>query len=305
MPAMPAKSATVVILAAVLSASCMPRELPQRTFRTAEEAVQALEATIRKGDTADLVPLFGPDAQLLVDTSDPLAARQRREVFLAAMAEGWRLADRPDGQELVIGNEAWPFPVPLAKNAFGWRFDTAAGRREVLARRIGRNELAVIDICRRYVEAQRRYAAAGRDGRPGGIYAQKIRSDPGKQNGLYWPAASGQPRSPLGDLVADAADQRLDGQGAAPIPLHGYYFRIVTRQGPAAEGGARNYIVDGAMSEGFALVAWPARFDITGVMTFVVSQEGIVHEKDLGRRTEAAVAQMTSYDPDSSWPVVP
>ena len=301
-----AQTTRVVLLAALVStASCTRQELPQRTFRTPEEAVRALQAAVDRADLDELIKLFGPDAQVLVDTSDPVTARQRREVFTVAMAEGWRLVDQRDGKVLVVGHEVWPFPVPLANNAFGWRFDTTAGKQEVLARRIGRNELAVIDVCRRYVAAQRLYAGASRDGQPAGRYAQKIRSDPGRQNGLYWPTAGGGTRSPLGELIADASEPSRAREGVSPPPFHGYHFRILTAQGPSAPKGARSYVVNGAMAGGFALVAWPAQYDITGIMTFLVNHDGVVHEKDLGRRTATAVERMSVYDPDSSWQPVP
>src|SRR5206468_2959858 len=187
-------------------------------------------------------------------------------------AEQWLLVDGGKAKTLVIGNEEWPFPVPLVKTASGWRFDTAAGKEEVLARRIGRNELAAIQTCLAYVTAQRRYAMQGHDGKPPGLYAMTFRSDPGKENGLYWPAARGQRRSPLGDLVAQAAEEGRP-LGAAPdqrSPFHGYYFKILTAEGAA--GGAKSYVVNGEMSKGFALVAWPAQYDVTGVMTFLVNQ---------------------------------
>ena len=295
-------SLVVLILSAPhVAASCGRTELPQRTFQAPEEAVRALEQVVRTGDAAELARLFGPDAQALIDSSEPDVARQRRDVFAAAMAQGWRLVNQGDSKVLVVGDEVWPFPVPLTQNAFGWRFDTGAGKEEILARRIGRNELAVIDICRRYVAAQQAYASHSRDGLPAGLYAQKIRSDPGRQNGLFWPAARGERRSPLGDLIAEAADRPSSSAGRGPTPFHGYYFRILTAQGPAAERGARTYIVDGAMSGGFALVAWPAQYDVTGIMTFLVNQTGVVHEKDLGRRTATAIEQITAYNPDPSW----
>ena len=174
--------------------------------------------------------------------------------------------------------------MPLARDASGWRFDTAAGKKKCCARRIGRNELAVIRICRTYVAAQRLYARDGHDGKPAGLYATTFRSDPGRHNGLYWPALRGQRRSPLGDMMAQAAEEE---QAPAPnrqpgSPFHGYYFKILRAQGPAATGGAKDYVVNGEMAGGFALVAWPAHYDTTGVMTFVVNQDGIVREKDLG-----------------------
>ena len=173
----------------------------------------ALIATAKAGNLDDLLTLFGPGGQELVSSSDPATGRKNREVFEAAAAEQWRLADlRPDAKELIVGSEDWPFPIPLVKDANGWKFDTAAGKEEVLARRIGRNELAVIDICRAYVAAQRAFAKAGHDGKPAGLYARKFNSDAGTENGLYWPAKRGGPRSPLGDLVAAAAE---DGYGLA------------------------------------------------------------------------------------------
>ncbi len=192
------------------------------------------------------------------------------------------------------------------KGASGWRFDAAAGKEEVLARRIGRNELAAIGTCRTYVAAQRRYAQQGHDGKPAGLFATAFRSDPDKQNGLYWPAPRHQPPSPLGDLVAQASlEGRALGAGERPQPFYGYYFRILTAQGTAAPGGARSYLVNGGMSGGFALVAWPAMYDATGVMTFVVNQSGVVYQKDLGPQTEPAIAGMTTYNPGSSWRRVP
>jgi hypothetical protein len=191
------------------------------------------------------------------------------------------------------------------KDGGSWRWDTAAGKEEVLARRIGRNELATIQACRAYVRAQRQYAQDPHDGKPAGTYASAFRSDPGKQNGLYWPTAHGQKRSPLGDLVAEAAAEGTHlATGQEPTPFHGYYFKILTAQGPAAPGGARSYVVGGRMSGGFALVAWPAQYDLTGVMTFLVGPDGTIHEKDLGRETAAQAGALSQYDPDSSWEVV-
>ena len=276
----------------------------QRTFSSPEDAVRALTEAVKAGKTQDLIAIFGPDSKNLVDATDPTTARRNREVFNVAVAERWHLVDQgTDSKVLVIGNEDWPFPVPLTKDGSGWRFDTPAGQEEVLARRIGRNELAAIRICGTYVEAQRLYAGHGHDGQPPGLYARTIQSDPGRQNGLYWPAAPGQKRSPLGDLVAQAAEEgRPVGKDAPqPSPFHGYYFRILTAQGPAAPRGATDYVTDGRMAGGFALVAWPAQYGSTGIMTFVVSAEGIVREKDLGTETASAAQAMTAYNPDASW----
>jgi hypothetical protein len=301
----------VGVLAALLSVTAMIAAAQAgryRTFATPEAAVQALVDVVKAGNLDELLAIFGPEGQELIASSDPATGRRNREVFAVAAAERRQLVD--DGanrKTLVIGNEEWPFPVPLVKEAKGWRFDTAAGREEVLARRIGRNELETIQTCLAYVAAQLRYAQQAHDGKPAGVYAMTFRSDAGKENGLYWPAARGQKRSPLGDLAAQAAEEGrplATGQDQSPSPLHGYYFKILTEQGSAAPGGARKYVVNGAMSGGFALVAWPAQYNATGVMTFVVGRDGIVHEKDLGAGTSDVVRKTTVYNPDASWHAV-
>ncbi len=304
-----ARTATTgAALAALVSCTRTDPPPAARTFDAPESAVRALVEAAKAKNLEDVVAIFGADGRSLVDSSDPATARRNRQVFAIAVAERWQLADQTNGSKvLVIGNEAWPFPIPLAKDANGWRFDTAAGKEEVLDRRIGRNELAVIRISRTYVTAQRLYASRGHDGLPAGRYARTFASEPGRQNGLYWPARHGEKRSPLGDLVAQAAEEgrALGGAAAqAPPPFHGYYFKIVTAQGPAAAGGAKNYLADGAMSGGFALVAWPAQYDVTGVMTFIVNHDGVVHERDLGPDTPTTARAMTLYDPDPSWAVV-
>jgi hypothetical protein len=301
----------VVALAAVLVMCACERsaEPPgqQRTFASPEAGVQALLDVVKKENIPELLAIFGPQGQELVASSDPATGRRNREVFTVAMGEGWRLADQGNNQKtLILGNEDWPFPVPLINEGGRWRFDTAGGREEILDRRIGRNELAVIEICRTYVAAQRRYARQGHDGKPAGLYARAFQSDRGKRNGLYWPAAHGEPRSPLGDLVAKAAEERtaLGADGAQPTPFHGYYFKILTEQGTAATGGAKSYVVKGELSGGFALVSWPATYDASGVMTFIVNQEGVVYQKDLGPDGDKVAIAMT-FNPDSTWQKVP
>jgi ribosomal protein L34 len=302
-----ARILTAVLITSALTGALVQRgaaaQSAHRTFASAEEAVRALADAVKRGNLDEVVAIFGPDGQDLASSSDPATGQRNREVFTAAFAEGWRLVSQgANRRTLVIGNEGWPFPVPLLKEGTRWRFDTKAGKEEVIARRIGRNELAAIAVCRTYVSAQVRYALDGHDGKPAGLYASTFRSDPGRQNGLYWAASHGQKRSPLGDLVAEAA---ADGQSLAehrdPSPYHGYYFRILTAQGSHVIDGARSYIVDGKMSGGFALVAWPAQYDATGVMTFVVNQNGMLWQKDLGAGTDAAARAMTAYDPDVSW----
>ena len=275
----------------------------QRTFASPEEAVRALADAVKAEKLDEVMAIFGPESQQLVDASDPATGRRNRQVFMAAFKEGWQLIDQaPNHKVLVIGNESWPFPVPLVNEANKWRFDTAAGKEEVIARRIGQNELAAIQTCHAYINAQHRYAQDGHDGKPAGLYATRLRSDPGRQNGLYWPAARGQKLSPLGDLVAEAAAEGRDlEKPAPPAPFHGYYFKILTAQGPKAAGGAKSYVVNGEMSGGFALVAWPSQYDATGVMTFVVNQDGIIRQKDLGPETSTIVGAMTQFNPDASW----
>jgi hypothetical protein len=275
-----------------------------REFASPEDAVQALVAAVKAGHVADLLVILGSEGRDLIESSDPAAARRNREVFTVAAREQWHLEDAaPDQKTLVIGNEHWPFPVPIVKEQSRWRFDTAAGKEEVIARRIGRNELAAIAAAHAYVTAQRRYAQAAHDGNPAGAYAMKFASDPGKENGLYWPVKTGQKRSPLGDLVAQAAAEgrAVAYDRPAASPFHGYYFKILTAQGSAVREGRKPYVIKGLMTGGFALVAWPAQYDVTGVMTFVVSHEGVVHEKDLGPGTDAAARQITVYNPDASW----
>lgn len=279
--------AILVGITLALSVTIAAQTPAQRTFASPDEAVQALVTAAKASDVDALRAIFGPESQELIASSDPANARMNRKVFAAAYKERHNLADEaPDRKTLVIGNEDWPFPVPIVKEGNTWRFDTAAGKEEIIARRIGRNELAAIDTCRAYVTAQQRYAAVGHDGKPAGAFAALLRSDPGKQNGLYWPAKHGEKLSPLGDLVATAQSEgrTLDPSGA-PTPLNGYYFRIVPAQGKAMP----------------ALVAWPAQYDVTGVMTFVVMQDGVVREKDLGSGTDAAARSVKGGKPDASW----
>ncbi len=295
--------ALVVALAQPLSA-----QTKQATaFQTPERAARALEHAARAEGAGELLAIFGPGGEALLASSDAGTAQRNRQTFAVAFAEEWRLQDLAGGRkELVIGHEGWPFPVPLVKTTRGWVFDVAAGKEEILDRRIGRNELAAIQTCRTYVRAQYAYASGGRDGKPAGAYAQRFASEPGRQNGLYWPTKGKEPRSPLGDLVAQAAE---DGHardtnaaaGTGRAPFHGYYFRILTAQGKSASGGAKNYLADGEMRGGFALVAWPAEYDASGVMTFVVNQDGVVFEKDLGPETSAHAAAVTRFDPDLTW----
>ncbi len=258
-----ARAMLAVLLAWIAAPTGRAQSPRYPTFPTAEAAVQALLGSVKAGNLDELLAIFGTDGKELVASSDPVTARKNREVFLVAAREHWELVDHgPNRKTLVVGNEQWPFPVPLMKDGAGWRFDTSAGKEEILTRRIGRNELAVIETCRSYVAAQHRYARQGHDGKRAGLYAMTFRSDPGKENGLYWPISKGQKPSPLGDLIAQAAAEgRPAGTGGEqPPPFQGYYYKTLTGQGPAAHGGSKDYIVNGEMSGGFGLVAWPAQY---------------------------------------------
>ena len=275
-------------------------------FDSPENAVEILAAAVRTSHTAELQAIFGPQGQEILSSGDAVADRRGREVFLIALDQRWRLEELDkDRRELVIGNEEWPFPVPLIKDGEGWRFDTEAGKTEVLARRIGRNELAAIGVCRTYVIAQKEYAGQGHDGKAAGAYAQKVRSEPGRQDGLYWPTPrpSDKP-SPLGDLAAQATAEGYSADPKGPRPFRGYFFKILTRQGPAAPGGAIDYVVDGAMKRGFALIAYPAEYGNSGIMTFIVSHDGVVHEADLGPETLKVAGGVTAYDPGAPFGAV-
>jgi hypothetical protein len=276
----------------------------QKAFSTAEEAVNATIEAAKADDDEELLAIFGPGSENLLSSGDPVYDRLQREVVLAAFEQGWRLGDQgTERKEVIIGDEDWPFPIPLVKDHDGWRFDVEAGAEEILARRIGRNELSVIDICMTYVRAQNVYAKQGHDGKPAGIYAQKMTSEPGQQNGLYWPVGLSEKPSPLGALVAQAA---VDGYSAEKpstqrIPFHGYLFHILTSQGKYAAGGARSHIVDGEMTAGFALMAYPAEYGSSGVMTFIINHDGVLYEKDLGEDTADIASQIKEYDPDTTW----
>jgi hypothetical protein len=284
-----------------------PNYSSQLVFDRPEDAAQRLAVAVTSGTTADVEAIFGSEAAETLSSGDPVADRQNRQIVSVAMNERWAL--EPTGstsRELVIGYEAWPFPIPLVKDGRGWWFDTAAGRQEVLARRIGRNELSTIGTLRAYVIAQKEYAQIGRDGKPAGVFAQQIRSDPGKHNGLYW-AVSGpkEPPSPFGEFVAAATAEGYGTQSKeGEAPYHGYYFRILKSQGAAASGGAMDYIVNGEMTRGFAMIAYPAEYRNSGVMTFIVGPDGTVYQTDLGADTPTVATSLVAYNPDVAWRVV-
>jgi len=273
----------------------------QQAFKTPDQAASALVSAAKDGDMKALASVLGPDGDAIVSSGDPVADATTRQKFAAAYDTKHQIAMVGDNKAtLIIGQEDFPLPIPLVRKDGMWRFDTAAGRQEILARRIGRNELDTIQACLAYVDAQNDYAAKDRTGTGRGVYAQRIVSSPGKKDGLYWPASQGEEASPLGQLIAEATAQGYRG-GGGRIPYHGYYFKILTKQGKAASGGELDYIVRGKMIGGFALVAYPAQYRNSGVMTFVVNHAGTVFQKDLGQDTAKIVGRMTSYNPDRSW----
>src|SRR5712691_1442165 len=268
-------------------------------YKTPDEAVAALIGAAKAGDRPALMRVLGPGSAEIVSSGDEVAdASGRKRVIEAYDTKHQVVLEGADKAALVIGNEEWPFPIPLVRKDGAWRFDTEAGRDEILFRRIGRNELNAIQAILAYVDAQQEYAEKGIGGN--GVYAQRIVSQPGKKDGLYWPTQSGEDESPLGDLAAaaSAAGYRASQQRQ---PYHGYYYKILTRQGPNAPGGALDYVVRGKMMGGFALVAYPAEYRNSGVMTFLVNHQGNIYQKDLGPNTAAVASAMTAFNPDGTW----
>jgi hypothetical protein len=258
----------------------------------------ALAAAVKSGAARSMVRVLGPDAAEIVESGDSVADENLRKRFLDAYDAKHGVSYDGDRKAiLIVGADDFPFPIPLTRSRSGWEFDADAGRQEILYRRIGRNELDAIQTCLAYVDAQNDYADKDR-GAGTGVYAQRFVSSPGKKDGLYWQADGEE--SPLGELVADASNEGYK-VSDEPHPYHGYYYRILTRQGPNAPGGALNYVVNGKMIGGFALVAYPATYGNSGVMTFVVNHAGTVYQKDLGGRTEAIAGRMKAFDPDQTW----
>ena len=275
----------------------------QRTFASPEEAVEALVTALRSNDVNALEAIFGPGSRDLIMSGDPVKDQSGRERFLKFYDEKNRLEETADKVFLSVGDDDWPLPIPIVKRDALWRFDAKEGMDEILARRIGRNELSVIQVCLAYVDAQREYVIKDRDTDSLLEYAQKFRSDPGKKNGLYWNVKEGEEQSPLGPLVAAAHEKGYTAKqsGGKPVPYHGYYYRILKAQGKNATGGAYDYMVNGQMIGGFALVAYPARYVSSGVMTFIVNHDGVVYEKDLSDNTENAALAMKLFNPDGTW----
>lgn len=276
---------------------------PQKTFSSPAEAGNALLEAAKAGDTNALLAILGPDGRAVLFSGDAVRDKDNLQDFIAAYQQMNRWVKiKAGGQILQIGADNYPFPIPLDQNQAGrWYFDTPAGRDEILARRIGRGELMAILACGAIADAQQQYFNQTHDGDAVKQYAQKFVSNSGKENGLYWPVSDGQPSSPLGPLGELAKSLGYTNAGDKPEPFNGYYFQILTKQGDGAQGGAKDYLVDGKMTQGFAVVAYPADYRNSGIMTFVIGPDGIVYQKDLGDRTKDIAMSMAEYNPGDGW----
>src|SRR4029079_12638243 len=291
---------TILAGAAMLILALSSLAQAQQRFKTPDDAVEALVKAARSGDSKSVVSILGPGSQELVSSGDPVEDANVRQEYLAAYDAGHRIVTEPGKPSvLVIGPNDWPFPIPMVQRDGQWIFDVPAGREEVLARRIGRNELSTMKAMLAYWDAQQDYADMNKSKSGQAVYAQRIVSTPGKKDGLYWPTSGNEKPSPLGEAVA-AATQRGYRPGASE-PFFGYYYKILTRQGPTAPGGAVDYVVNGNMIGGFAGIAYPAEYGNSGIMTFIINNDGDIYEKDLGENTAQAAARITTFNPDHTW----
>jgi hypothetical protein len=291
-------AAIAVLVAAGFAAGSRAQQKGQKTFATPEEATKALLTAAQNNDEKALLELFGPDGKQIVSSGDDAEDARVRANFVKRYEEMNRLVKEPDGTiSLYIGSHNWPYPIPLRNRGNVWYFDTDAGVKEVLYRRIGYNEISAIHICQELVAAQKEYYSHHDN-----EYAQKIYSDEGKKDGLYWKGENGEPQSPIGPLVAGAvAEEYAKDRGSEAVPYRGYYFHILTSQGKDSSGGAKSYIMDGKMTGGFAFAAYPAEYRSSGVMTFLVDADGVIYEKDLGKKTETTAKAMNEYNPNAGW----
>jgi hypothetical protein len=291
------KFAMVVLMStAYIPASTGAQEKGQRTYPSAEDASSAFITAIQSNDENTMLIVLGQDAKQIVSSGDQVEDKERRANIVMKYEQMHRLVREPDGTTtLYIGAENWPMPIPLVVKSNRWYFDTDAAKKEILYRRVGRNEISTIGVCQELVKAEKQYYSTAHQ------YAQKIFSDAGQHNGLYWKAVDGEPLSPIGPLVASAvAEGYAAGRDDAPTPYRGYFYHILTSQGKNAPGGAKDYIANGEMS-GVAFVAYPAEYRSSGVMTFIVGEDGVVYQKDLGKKTDDYAKSMQKYNPDSSW----
>ena len=273
-----------------------------RTFSSPEEAVQTLVTAVRTDDVPQLLAIMGNDGEQIVSSGDDQDDRRRRHEFLALYDQKHSLVDQgEDKKTLVVGTANWPFPVPIVRNGSKWHFDSETGLEEILNRRVGQNELAVIEVCKAIADAQREYALKDPDGNGVREYARKFISDQGKRNGLYWPTAEGEEPSPLGEFAAGASAEGYSRRKEGPTPYHGYYYRILEAQGPSAPDGEVNYVVDGKMTLGFAVIAYPAEYGNSGIMTFIMGPDEVVYQKNLGEETATLANAIKAFDPDKGW----
>jgi len=285
----------------LVAASAFAAPGSQQVFNSAAAAAAALAGAAKTDDMEALTSILGGDAKEILSSGDPVADNNARDDFVAKYNEMHRLAYDDRGRAIMyLGAENWPFPIPLVKSGGGWIFDTSSGKEELLYRRIGRNELYTIDVLEDLAIAEREYATKGRDGGTK-QFAQKVMSDPGKHDGLYWPVSEGEPESPIGPLIAGATEEGYKKISSAPIPFHGYYYKVLTRQGKNAPGGAKSYIANGKMDRGFGFLAYPAEYRSSGVMTFMIDQDGVIVQKDLGPNTAAVAERVVEFNPDRTW----
>jgi len=286
-------------LADTVPATAAPAKNTQKSFSSPDDALKVLVKAVRDNDTTAMLAILGPGAKEIISSGDPVADKTGREQFVKLCDEKIVIQGaETDKAVFTIGSDDFPYPIPLVKKGNAWLFDVRAGKEELLNRRIGRNELEVIEIMHAYVDAQREYATTDWNGDGKTEFAQKVRSSPGKKDGLYWAAKEGEKLSPLGPFAAKAAKEGYSKDSSA---LHGYHFKILKGQGKYAEGGAFDYIVNGQMILGYAMVAYPAQFGASGIMTFIVNQNGIVYQKNLGKSSEKIASAIKLYNPDSSW----
>jgi len=292
---LPKFAAVAVLLTGFFPAGSLAQQAGQKTFSSAEDASNALVTAAQNNDEKTMLEILGPAGKQIVSSGDDTEDAQNRANFAQKYQEMHRLVKEPDGSTtLYIGADNWPTPIPLMNKGEVWYFDTEAGKKEILFRRIGRNEISGIRVCQELAAAEKEYYSQHNE------YAQKIFSDEGQHDGLYWKAGDSEAQSPIGPLVASASAYAKSQDGGL-TPYRGYYFHILTQQGKGAPGGAENYIVNGKMTAGFAFVAYPAEYRSSGVMTFIVDDDGVVYQKDLGKKTEALAKSMKDYDPNSTW----
>lgn len=296
-----------VVVLAQDAATATPAPPGVATYPSCKAAVGAFITAVRANDAEQLKRILGERALELLSSGDPALDEQSRLSFIKNYDTAHAITyETKDHATLTVGTKAWPLPFPIVRASGLWFLDAEAGAQELAYRRIGHNELSVMKVVRALIDAQKAYAAVGHDGQPAGAYAQRIRSKPGTQNGLYWDVKEDEAPSPAGDLIAEATNE---GEGetlpAKPTPFHGYYYRILRKQGDHAPGGAKDYVIDGRMTGGFAILAWPAEYGHSGVMTFMASKRGKLYERDLGADTPSAVKSLRTFDPDPDWRRVP